>query len=68
MAESERHQGAGDSRGSRDTRDTRGSRERQCRMQNAKCKMQNRRCGARAESKLVCIMPSREEEKPAEQG
>ena len=36
-----------------------------CRMQNAKFKMQNRRCGARAEGKLVCTMPSREEEKPA---
>ena len=28
----------------------------------------NRRCGARAEGKLVCTMPSREEEKPAKQG
>ena len=37
----------------------------ECKMQNAKCKMQNRRCGARAEGKLVCAMPSREEEKPA---
>ena len=36
-------------------------------MQNAECKMQNRRCGARAEGKLVCAMPSREEEKPAKQ-
>ena len=27
-----------------------------------------RRCGARAEGKLVCTMPSREEEKPAKQG
>ena len=34
-------------------------------MQNSKFKMQNRRCGARAEGKLVCAMPSREEEKPA---
>ena len=37
-------------------------------IQNSKFKIQNRRCGARAEGKLVCAMPSREEEKPAKQG
>ncbi len=31
-------------------------------------RMQNRRCGARAEGKLVCTMPSREEEKPSKRG